>query len=717
MTSISAAFLSSLSGLRAAQAGLAVASQNIANASTPGYVRSELTLAPNPSLGAGGGVEIAGVRRAADQFLAYASQLAESARGAASARADFLDRVQSSFGDPAAGPNVFTALDDFWSAISGASVDPTSSVSRNQALSALQSMFSELNRISGVVQNLTAEADARIADKVSEAQDIINQVSALNREISLNRRSGADVTGAENAQGALLDKLSALMDLRVSAAPDGGVFVRTTAGALLVGVEPAQISYTATEAQFASHDFIRLNPQLGAQTNLEPMLTSGEIKGLLDVRDRDLAGLAQALGGFAGVLGDALNRVHNEGSAVPPPTQLIGRQTGLLAADSLGFTGQVGLGIVDSQGQLTQRLAIDFDAGTITGAAPAATYNFGPTIGSFVTALNTALGAATPAGSATFANGVLSLSVPSGGIAVDQNDSNPSQRAGRGFSHFFGLNDLVSRPTPMFFENGISGSDAHGFVSGGALSYEIRDSGGRLVAQRSVTISGPLAAGGSTMNNLVSALNTAGTGVGEFATFALDPATGQVRMTANPGYQVNLIGDTTIRGATGISFSALNGLSAASTAGRATDLAVSSRLMSNGGLLAIGQADLSVALGQRVVEGGDSRNASAMAAVRSTVVNFGGGGGLAAQAISISNLAARLGGEAGRQAAEASRAADGAQSVASAAADRRSKTEGVTLDEELLKMTTYQNSYAAAARVIQAASEMLDILMGLGLHR
>jgi flagellar hook-associated protein FlgK len=31
-----------------------------------------------------------------------------------------------------------------------------------------------------------------------------------------------------------------------------------------------------------------------------------------------------------------------------------------------------------------------------------------------------------------------------------------------------------------------------------------------------------------------------------------------------------------------------------------------------------------------------------------------------------------------------------------------------------MKMTVYQNSYAASARVIQAATEMLDILMSIG---
>lgn len=719
MTTISAALLSGLSGLRAAQAGLSVASQNIANAATPGYVRAELSLAPVATIGTGGGVDVTGVHRAADRFLAIASQIAEGVRGAASARADLMERAQASFGDPTGGPSMFTALDGFWSSLGLIAIDPSSDVRRGDTVSGLQAVLDEVRRVGGVIQELIVEADTRIADKVSEAQSLIDQIAALNNEISLNRRSGANVTGAENAQSALIDELSALLDIRVTPAPDGGVHVRTNGGALLVGVDAAQLSYTPTGSPFGAHGFIALNPQLGTQANIEPFLGSGEIKGLIDARDRDLVGLAEALGGFAGALADTLNQVHNENVSSPAASQLIGRQTGLLGTDALNFTGRATVGVVDATGALQERLAIDFDALTITAEAPAGVYNFaGGTINSFVTALNAALAAATPAGSATFVDGALALNVGAGGgVTVQQDAANPSDRAGRGFSHFFGLNDLVSRPTPLFFEAGLSGTDLHGFAAGGTLSYEIRDSAGRFIAQRDISISGALAGAGSDWDDLVAALNTAGAGIGEFATFALNGATGRIEMTPAAGFQVLPLGDTTVRGATGVSFSSLHGLSGASTAGRAVELDVNARVAANSALLGVGRADLSVALGQRAVEGGDSRGSAALADARNTVLSFPGAGALGAQTASLANLAARLGGEAGRLAAEAKRTAAGAVTIAAAASDRRTELEGVSLDDELLRMTTFQNAYAASARVIQAATEMLDILMTLGLRR
>ena len=139
-----------------------------------------------------------------------------------------------------------------------------------------------------------------------------------------------------------------------------------------------------------------------------------------------------------------------------------------------------------------------------------------------------------------------------GGLVVQQDDADPSARGGRGFSHFFGLNDLVTSPTPIFFENGLSGTDPLGLNSGGQISYQVRDAAGRQIANRTITISGALANPAATQDDLLSALNATGTGLGEFGTFSRD-STGKVSFTPNAGFNVQLTGDSTQRGTTGVS--------------------------------------------------------------------------------------------------------------------------------------------------------------------
>lgn len=492
--SISSVLLTGLSAMRASQQGLATTSQNIANANTPGYVRTEVNLAPRTQYGASGGVEVASIKRAADRFLATASYLAQGAAGASAARYDILARAQSTFGDPNSDSSVFATLDSFWSSLTEISADPSSTLRRDDAVSTLQAMFGQVQRIGQDLQSLISESDQRIGDAVSEAQSLVNKIAQLNDEIRLTKRTGADTSAAENAQSALIDQLSSIMDVQVTPQEEGGVHVRTGGGALLVGVNPAQIGYTPNTAAFATHGVITINSG-GVQTNLEQSLNGGELKGLLQVRDQDLAGLADALGGFSAAIADALNQVHNENASSPAVSKLVGRNTGLLGTDALGFTGEATVAVTSATGVLNNRLKIDFDAKTITSEAPAASYSFsGGTIADFTTALNSALAAGTPAGTATFTDGALTLNAGSGGLVIQQDAADPATRAGRGFSHFFGLNDLVSSSNPLFFETGLSGSDPHGFNAGGQLTYAIKDSAGRQIATRTISISGPLAA-------------------------------------------------------------------------------------------------------------------------------------------------------------------------------------------------------------------------------
>src|SRR5262249_27698389 len=188
------------------------------------------------------------------------------------------------------------------------------------------------------IQSLIGEADQRISDAVASAQSLLNQISSLNDEIRLSKRTGADTSSAENAQSGLIDQLSNIMDVRIEPLSEGGVHVRTSGGALLVGAQAATLSYTPNSAPFATHGVIAVNPDLGTQSNIEAFLSGGQLKGLLQARDQDLPALAESLGGFAAALGDALNQVHNENASSPAVQTLTGRDTGLLGTDSLNFT-------------------------------------------------------------------------------------------------------------------------------------------------------------------------------------------------------------------------------------------------------------------------------------------------------------------------------------------------------------------------------------------
>ena len=164
MTGLNSILLTGLSGMRASQSAMRVTSQNIANANTPGYVRTEITFAPSSNVGAGAGVDVSDVHRAADRFLATAAYIAQAAQGSSSARSDILARAQAAFGDPTSDNSMFATLDAFWSGLAQIGVDPASTLRRDDAVSSLQATFDEVQRVGP----LEAVVDARAAAEVEK---------------------------------------------------------------------------------------------------------------------------------------------------------------------------------------------------------------------------------------------------------------------------------------------------------------------------------------------------------------------------------------------------------------------------------------------------------------------------------------------------------------------------------------------------------------------
>lgn len=697
--SLGGVFTAGLSGLQAAQAGLRTASQNVSNVNTSGYARTEVSFTAVQQ----GGVAVTGVRRVVDAFLTSSALSASAASAGSATLADLLDRAQTIFGDPNSDTSMFAQLSGVFTRFSELASDPSNAIRKTSAVGSVQTLLSQYSAIGQQLQQLRLESDQRLSDSVTQASDLMNRIAALNGQIVQTKAVSGDATAVENAQSQLIDQLSALIDIRVTPRDLGGVDIRTTAGALLVSDQAATLTHTPLSSAYSASSGVTLTDRNGVGMPIDNLISGGSIHALLQARDSDLPALADSLANLAGSTADALNAAHNNSTSVPARTSLVGRQTGLISTDLLGFTGKTTLAVTDSSGNLAHKIAIDFDARTysLDGGA-AISWPATETVGQFATLIDGALGAS---GDMTFTNGVLSVSGNGGnGVFFQDDATTPSSRGGRGFSQFFGLNDLVTRPTPIFFDTGFKTTDAHSLTAGGALNFRVLDANGREVQTRSVAVTG------TTWGDMITALNASGTGLGGYGSFALD-ANGKLSATMASGYRIEITGDTTQRG--GLNMSDLFGLSASAQAGRAIELSVNAAIAADPTKLAVARPDLTLAIGARVLESGDGRGAAALASAGDASRTFSASGALTAQTTTLSQYASRLGGEAGRRADDAATAKDSADAVFTAASARRSSYEGVQLDEEMVKMTQFQQSYAAASRLIQAAKDMYDILLSI----
>ena len=702
--SISTIMGTGLSALAANQQALKATSTNVANVNTEGYSRLDVHFNSRAASGGLAGVEV-DIVRVANTYLAAAEMRGAADVAAADILSQFMDRAQGLLGDPSDSSTVFATLDPVFASFGALAVDPASALRRSATLSDLQTMLSQLERTSGEITALRDEAHSRVLASIEEANSLMSGIARLNTSIQRSTISGLSASEAETEQARMLDRLSEIIDIRTQERPLGGVEIRTTDGLLMVDIDAAILGLDSAAGTEPYAGVVMMSPRSTTETPVDAHISGGELNGLLRARDKELVDLQLAFGEFAAGAAEALNASHNQASAVPAPGVLTGRNTGLLATDRLNFTGVTNVAIVDNDGQVVRNLRIDFNAGEILDDQANVTV-FANSIGDFQTALDAALGGD---GSATFAGGALSISadIAATGVVITNDVTNPATRGGRGFSHAFGLNDLVSHGAPLSYATGLSGADQHGFAAGDTLTLAIRDHDGSIARRVEFTVGA-----GTSIAALRADIDAAIAGYGQTS---LD-ANGRLSLvaTGNTVGRIDVIGDTTTRGDTNLSMSDIFGFGETLPAERSRSLSIRADIQANPDRLGSALADLTgAAAGTRVLSPGDGRGALAIEAAGTRPQTFATAGTLTGQVTSIMDYAARLAGHAGvrAEALDAARAA--AESVRQEVRERRMSEEGVNLDEELVKMTTYQQAYAAASRMITAARDLYDIILNM----
>lgn len=692
------------SGMMAAQTGLRVVSDNVANINTAGYVRKTVSQSNLVSNGMGVGVNIDAIKRATDKFMAAASLNGASDTGRTSVVATAMDNAQKLFGDPSAKTNYFSTLDDVYAAFSMAVDDPSSTLLRSSAITKVEDFLSESKRITSSLSSQIKDTDNRIGADVDRVNDLLKQIDALNVDITRAKMAGADGTGSENVQSGLIDELSTYMNIQVSDRANGGVTVRSAEGVSLAGDGAASLTYVQSGP--ANGYLTVTTANSGGQVS--PLYVSnGELQGLLELRNKELPNLSDQLGEFVTRAAEELNRASNAASSVPAPSRLTGKDTGLDAATAFAnFTGKTTIAVTNAAGVIQRRVEIDFTAGTTTVDGVA-----GPsfTNTNFIAQLNTALGGTA---TATFANGQLNLNtaVSTNGLAIVDDATTPSAKAGKGFSQFFGLNDIIRSDGYSPYETGMVAGDQSGFTPGQTITLRLTDVDGSRI--RDVQVAIPTGTG--TMQETIDALNSRNSGVGLYGSFALG-AKGELTFTSNTATPVSLsvVEDTTQRGVSGPSLSQLFGVGMSERSTRGGLFKIDPAMDADPAKLPFAKLDLTVAAGVSALAVGDGRGALALAKAGDSTTAFANAGDAAGSTKSVLTYGADFAGSIARKAAAATSRKEAADAVKTEVDAQRQSQEGVNLDEELVNLTTYQQAFNASARLIQATKDMFDVLTGI----
>ena len=698
---ISAIINNSLTGLFTSQAALRTISDNVSNVNTPGYARKVVRLDPRLTGSQGAGVQISGIERVVDKFLEKSVYTTKADAARYELENTFHARIQALLGRPDVNSSLSGKINDVFNSISELALNPLSTILKEGVVSRFNAFGDEVGMLAENMQNMRLDASSQIAETTEKINSLLKRVDFLNPLIVKETVSTGDAGSLIEQRAQALSELSELIDINIIETGNNKIDISTKSGVYLIGNVRRELQYNSPGIVTSSTPFPpitihNVDPTTGNLSStgltLDENVSSGELYGLLNLRDKELVAMSEELGALASGVLNEFNRVHNENSAAPAPNALIGNNTGMLATDPHNFTGQSTFAVTDANGNLVDSIAIDFG---VTG----------PDFSDVITAVNAGL-----AGNGTLAlnNGVMSFTATAGtnGVSISQTSGSESDRSGRGFSHFFAMNDIVEARSNGQYQTGVTGGDAHGFNGGGTIHLEIKGVGGTDLASYTATITG-----GQTFNDIVTDLNASS--LGFYTTFSIG-AGGELVSTPTTGNEfakVHVKSDTTSRGTSGKTVSDFFGIGNRYQIDAAFDFKVVERISNNVNLLSLAKFDDTALVGATALSFGDQRGGIALQELENKNVNIGAAGGLSSFNSTLGQYTAAVLADFGFRAQLAEGFGEDSKILLGELNQRIQSVSGVNVDEELSNMIIFQNAYSSSARMLNVAQELFDEIL------
>ncbi len=342
MSGINASMSAAGNALNVLQQALGVIQNNIDNASTPGYASQQLNLEAMPmdvTGGLMGGLMSGGLDNSRDTYAEEAVQSQTQALGLYTAQAQNTSTIQSLF-DVTGTSGVSASLSALFQSFSAWSTTPSDTTARQNVLAAANSVAQAFNGLSNSLTSTAGQIDGEVSSTVQQ----INTIGAQIQQYNVQRLQSSQPDPGEEAQlYSALDNLSQLTGFSTVTQSDGTVSVLLSGGTpLVVGSQQYALTSNVSVATKPAPVYGQALPTdqiLDSQGNdVTSQITSGQLGGLLDTRNRVIAGILGdsqqqgTLNQAAQGLADTVNQILESGTVSSTPGSANG--TALFTYDS-----------------------------------------------------------------------------------------------------------------------------------------------------------------------------------------------------------------------------------------------------------------------------------------------------------------------------------------------------------------------------------------------
>jgi flagellar hook-associated protein 1 FlgK len=326
-----------LSGLSVTQSALDVVSRNVSNSGTPGYHKQSVSPLDQTSNGNNYTTSTA-VNRAFDKSLQnyYTDETADSS--ASSVKSSYLNQLQTYLGKPGDTNSLDTVYGTFQSSLAVLTASPGDYSTRATTVTNAQALASRLNQLTSSVQGLRQQANGQIQSDVTTVNQALTSLAKINSSLGNSNIDDTSRAAYADQRDRLVATVAGAMDVNVTYRDDGSVALATRSGVgLLDGSQAGQLQFSpvtniSSTQQFNSDDskngvgtlILKASGGLSIDLVKQNVLQSGEIKGLLDLRDKTLVQAQNQLDSVAAGLAQAFSTNKTAGNAASS-----GAKTGL----------------------------------------------------------------------------------------------------------------------------------------------------------------------------------------------------------------------------------------------------------------------------------------------------------------------------------------------------------------------------------------------------
>jgi flagellar hook-associated protein 1 FlgK len=320
MPGISNGIYTALSAVLAHSQTIEVIEHNVANVNTVGYRRQATVLSANVAssiiggesgYGAGqrgGGVSVASIQRFSLDFFDGRYRSVIGGNQYWEAQRDILIQLEASLGETS-DDGLIPNLDEFWGSWQALANDPSNTALRAAVLDDTRGLAESFNRRWEQLRQLRADQNQAVVSQVGEINAIADEIAELNGQIARVLSVGEQPNDLLDRRDVLLDRLAEMSGAVSSPQKNGETLVSINGHVLVMGHDALHLT-----TQPNSTDPTMVDVVWEKDVPSQPLtLSSGSLKGVLEVRDQVIPDQISGLNTLAQELMTRVNALHSAG--------------------------------------------------------------------------------------------------------------------------------------------------------------------------------------------------------------------------------------------------------------------------------------------------------------------------------------------------------------------------------------------------------------------